>query len=292
MSPGEFCREIETYLTRKNDGHLIRIVGPVFQKVCGWAAQGVPIKIAYRGIDRYFERQQAKGPGPRRRPIRVEFCEADILDAFDEWRRAVGVTASAAAAGAADAADAAEAASASGASRGGVAGVAGTSAASGASGAGGHAREIGETGDAGDPADASDVHGPAHAKRKPGLQTHIDRVMARLTQRRMDSGPALGEVIDRVLGELDTMRGGARGVRSDARTAVIDRLTAIDRELMTAARAALDAAALDDLRREAARELEPFRSRMPAEAFRETSDAALERLIRERWRLPSLRPDA
>ena len=92
MSPGEFCREIETYLCRKNDGHLIRIVGPVFQKVCGWAAQGVPIKIAYRGIDRYFDRQQAKGPGPRRRPIRVEFCEADILDAFDEWRRAVGVT--------------------------------------------------------------------------------------------------------------------------------------------------------------------------------------------------------
>ncbi len=52
MSPGEFCREIETYLCRKNEGHLIRIVGPVFEKVCGWATQGVPIKIAYRGIDR------------------------------------------------------------------------------------------------------------------------------------------------------------------------------------------------------------------------------------------------
>ena len=44
-----------------------------------------------RGIDRYFERYYAKGP--RRRPVRVEFCEADVLDVFDEWRRAVGVTA-------------------------------------------------------------------------------------------------------------------------------------------------------------------------------------------------------
>ena len=80
------CRE--SYLCRKNDGHLIRIVGPAFEQVCGWAARGVPIKIACRGIDRYFERYYAKGP--RRRPVRVEFCEADVLDVFDEWRRAVG----------------------------------------------------------------------------------------------------------------------------------------------------------------------------------------------------------
>ena len=27
----------------------------------------------------------------RRRPIRIEFCAADILQLFDDWRRAVGV---------------------------------------------------------------------------------------------------------------------------------------------------------------------------------------------------------
>jgi hypothetical protein len=43
-----------------------------------------------RGIDRYFERYYAKGP--RRRPVRVEFCEADVLDVFDEWRKALGIT--------------------------------------------------------------------------------------------------------------------------------------------------------------------------------------------------------
>jgi hypothetical protein len=85
----EYCRAVEAYLCRKNDGHLIRIVGPSFEKVCGWAAKGVPLKVACRGIDRHFERYYAKGP--RRRPVRIDFCEADVLDVFDEWRRAVGV---------------------------------------------------------------------------------------------------------------------------------------------------------------------------------------------------------
>ena len=89
MSPGEYCRALEAYLCRKNDGHLIRIVGPSFEKVCSWAEKGVPLKVAYRGIDRHFERYYGKGP--RRRPVRIDFCEADVLDVFDDWRRAVGV---------------------------------------------------------------------------------------------------------------------------------------------------------------------------------------------------------
>jgi hypothetical protein len=57
----EYCREIETYLCRKNDGHLIRVVGPSFEVVSGWADQGVPLKVAFSGIDRYFERYYRKG---------------------------------------------------------------------------------------------------------------------------------------------------------------------------------------------------------------------------------------
>ena len=90
LAPDAYCREIEAHLCRKNDGHLIRIVGPAFERVTSWAAQGVPLNVAFAGIDRYFERYYRKGP--RRRPVRVEFCEADVLDAFDEWRRAVGVS--------------------------------------------------------------------------------------------------------------------------------------------------------------------------------------------------------
>jgi hypothetical protein len=86
----DYCRQLESYLCRKNDGHLIRIVGPAFEQVCGWAARGIPLKLAMRGIDQYFERYYAKGA--RRRPVRIEFCEADVLDVFDEWRRSVGVS--------------------------------------------------------------------------------------------------------------------------------------------------------------------------------------------------------
>jgi hypothetical protein len=65
------------------------VTGPSFDLVSGWARQGVPLKVAFRGIDRYFERYYRKGP--RRRPVHIDFCDNDVLDAFDEWRRAVGV---------------------------------------------------------------------------------------------------------------------------------------------------------------------------------------------------------
>jgi hypothetical protein len=96
-----YCRQLETYLCQKNEGHLIRIVGPSFDQVCSWAERGVPLKVAFRGIDRYCERYYAKGD--RRRPVRIEFCEADILDVFDEWRRAVGLVAGRGAVGAQEA---------------------------------------------------------------------------------------------------------------------------------------------------------------------------------------------
>ena len=93
--PIDYCREIEEYLCRKNDGHLIRIAGPSFDLVSAWAARGVPLKVAFRGIDRRCERHSANGP--RRRPVRIDCCEADVLEAFDEWRRATGLTAAGAA---------------------------------------------------------------------------------------------------------------------------------------------------------------------------------------------------
>jgi hypothetical protein len=89
LTPDSYCRDLEAYLCRKNDGHLIRITGPAFERVMRWAEDGIPFTVACAGVDRYFERYYRKGP--RRRPVRIEFCEADVLDAFDDWRRAVGV---------------------------------------------------------------------------------------------------------------------------------------------------------------------------------------------------------
>jgi hypothetical protein len=88
---GDYCRQLEAYLCQKNGGHLIRIVGPAFEQVRGWAEQGIPLTVARRGIDRVVERRQAKGAA-RARPLRIEFCEHDILEVYNEWRRAVGVT--------------------------------------------------------------------------------------------------------------------------------------------------------------------------------------------------------
>jgi hypothetical protein len=88
---GEYCRAVESYLCRRNEGHLVRVVGPSFDCVAAWAAKGVPLRVACRGIDRCVDRFAAKGN--RRRPVRIEFCDADVLDVFDEWRRAVGVAA-------------------------------------------------------------------------------------------------------------------------------------------------------------------------------------------------------
>jgi len=87
----DYCREIETYLCKKNDGHLIRVVGPSFVRVAAWERQGIPLKVAFAGIDRCFERYYRQGP--RRRPLKIDFCEADVLDVFDEWKRATGIVA-------------------------------------------------------------------------------------------------------------------------------------------------------------------------------------------------------
>ena len=89
MDPGALCRAVESCLRRKNDGHLIRIVGPAFEMVRAWAAAGIPLSVVERAIDRRYVRYHARGP--KRHPLRIEYCEADVLDLFDEWKRAVGV---------------------------------------------------------------------------------------------------------------------------------------------------------------------------------------------------------
>lgn len=224
LEPGDFCREIEAYLCRKNDGHLVRIVGPAFEQVCGWAAKGVPLKVACRGIDRYFERYYAKGP--RRRPIRVEFCDADVLDVFDEWRRAVGVAASP------DSAD-----------------------------EGLHAR-----------------HG--------SLPAHLERVVARLTTLRAGDVRSLDTILDDLIRELDAARSRAKSLRGEARQAFVERLRDLDDQLIDVARSSCSAELLQELRVEADRELLPFRPRMPEEAYAQSRIACVNRLVRERLRLP------
>jgi hypothetical protein len=230
--PVDFCREIESYLCRKNDGHLIRVTGPSFDLVSGWAAQGVPLKVAFKGIDRYFERYYAKGP--RRRPVKIDFCEADVLDVFDEWRRATGIAKS--------------------------------------------------TVDS----QQSTVGSPQSAKQS--LRAHLERVVTRLTAARA-SGAIDGSfdpLIDRASRELDAARAGAHGLRGEARRALLDRLAVLDAELLQQAREVLAGPALAAVAREADVELAPFRRGMMPDAFARAHQAAIDRLIRERFGLPTV----
>jgi hypothetical protein len=239
LDPERYCRDIESYLCRKNDGHLVRIVGPAFEQVCGWARRGVPLGVARRGIDRYFERYYAKGP--RRRPVRVEFCEADVLDAFDEWRKALGISAQLE-----------------------------------DQGEGGHGQ--------GEQADAGRKHG--------SLPAHLERVIARLTSLRAGERRDLDEVLDDAVRELDAARGGAKGLRGQARDAFLQRLVELDRHLLDAARGRCDDAALAALQRDADEELLLFRDRMPRDAYEKSRQACVDRLLRERLRLPVISYDA
>ncbi len=232
----EYCRELESYLCRKNGGHLVRIVGPAFEQVCGWAKRGVPLTVAYRGIDRYCERLEAReggrngATGGRRRPVRVEFCEGDILDLFDDWRRAVGVVQA-----------------------------------------------------------QGEVRARRGPPRKPALTAHLERVVARLVGSRVRRSPAFEQHVEALLGEIDRLSGESKKSRGDARTAILDRLAALDRDLVRAAAAELDPDALATARREAEAELAPFGSRLTAEMRAQAVEAAFERLVRDSLGLPQIR---
>ena len=234
-----YCREIEAHLCRKNDGHLIRIVGPAFELVSGWEARGIPVKVACTGVDRYFERYYRKGP--RRRPVRIEFCDADVLDAFDDWRRAVGVAV-----------------------------IPGDVAPSGAI------------------ATESDETSPA--RRRSSLAAHVESVIARLTALQASSQAAadLRGALEHAARELDLVLPDARRARGHARDEVLDRLRSLDAALMTAVAKAIDERTRAAAEAEARATLAPFRDRMPPEAFRRATAAAVEQQIRERFGLPTI----
>lgn len=234
MSPAQYIRAIEHHVCQKNDGHLIRIVGPAFEVVSRWERDGVPLKVALRGIDRYFERYYRNGP--KRRPVRVEFCDTDVLEVFDEWRRAVGP------------------ASSEGAERADL---------------------------------APTAHSSPH-RHGSSLPSHLERVLIRLSSARATGrlGAAADALIDRVSEELDSARGHARGLRGDARRALLDRLVQIDQDLLAVAFDHLSESERRSIAQEAESELAAFRERLSPEAFATAVARTRDGLLRERTGLP------
>jgi hypothetical protein len=224
-----YCRAVEAHLCRQNGGHLIRIVGPAFDLVKGWAEAGIPLAVACAGIDRRVDRAARKLG--RRRPMRVEFCAADVLAAHDEWTRAV-------------------------------------------SSAG-----IGPGGDV-----------AAGGPKRPSLTQHIDRVITQLTALR-GSGrapTALEPALAAAITALDGHRATAAVVRGVARDGVVEALRAVDVTLTQAAVDAVADAERTAVRRDAEREIAPFRSRLAPVQWEAALAMATARLIRLRLGLPAV----
>jgi hypothetical protein len=254
QSAGEYCRAIEAHLCRENGGHLVRIVGPAFQVVAGWHAAGIPFAVVKQGIDRTLARDRAKpATGAARRPVRVEFCDADVQDAFATWRRAVGV---------------------------GMAG-AGDEAVAGTSGA----AAVGEV--ATTPA-VRPGRGPSLAAHVDRAMQRLTQALLDLGRFEPDEASAARTAMDAALATLDRLQADARGARGEARAALLAALAAADTVLAASLTAALPAQVAGDLARAARTELAPFAGRMAPADLASAEAAVVARLVRERFRAPEL----
>jgi len=228
---GDYCRQIEDHLTRVNGGHLVRVVGPAFELVCRWADAGVPLSVVFRGIERKAARRREGRPG---RPLRLEFCEGEVVALFDAWRRAIGIGAGATA------------------------------------------------GDA----------GPSRPSRRPSLAGHVRRAIDRMGRAsgRVNWPDDLRDAADRLVDRLGALVESARRTRGGGRADVEAQLSALDAELVAAARAAVPAGLLADLGTQAERELALFRDRLSGDAWRRSVEVTVDRLLRDRLGLPTLVP--
>ena len=203
-----------------------------------------------QGIDRTLARDRARQTGGSKRPVRVEFCEPDVLDAFAAWRRAVGV---------------------------GVAGDRGDERAA--------ADAAGPAPDAAAEPEARPGRTPslvAHLDRAMRRLTQcvLDPSVPL----------AARTAIDQTLEALDALRPGSRGARGEARATVVAELARLDTALGARLLEVLPQADLEILTRVARAEVAPFAARMAAADVAAAEAAARTRLLKERFRLPDLVP--
>jgi hypothetical protein len=175
--------------------------------------------------------------------VQIDFCDADVLDAFDAWRRSVGVRLPG-------------------------------------------AEPTGEE---------------AVKKQRRSLPEHLHRVLERLTALLAGpDGPADGAdgpdalchqlrpLLESTANEISSLSDLPGPLRGETRARVSARLAALDAAMLEAARAGADTATLHVLRQDAAEELAPFRERMPQDVYDQAVASAVNRLLRDRCRLPVL----
>jgi hypothetical protein len=244
---GAYCRRVEAHLTRVNGGHLVRIVGPAFDLVRQWAESGVPFTVVARAIDMKAERHER---GAATHPLRIEFCERDVMDIFAHWRRAVGIGADDGDPGAPGSTDAADSS---------------------------------ETGSRRPPLGR---HFERVVERLVRAVGRIEPASGPAEAGPSSGSDAIRDALQRALDEVVALRDEARGARGEARAAAESRLASIDARLSGDLRAAVPAAIRVQLEDQAAADLGPFRGRLTRNAWSSAIEATVDRLIRDRYGVP------
>ena len=234
MDSGSYCREVESYLCRKNDGHLIRIVGPAFQIVTEWVVGGVPLSIVCRAVDRVYSRYHAKGE--RHHPLRIEYCENDVKDLFEEWKRAVGI-------------------------------------------------DTVRTGSENKHGDRDSV--TDYTRRS--LVAHLEGVIARLAEWDHDDvSVELRATVSNILAEVRALDVEVKVAHSGERHGIIDQLESLELNLLDGVRNTAGDVLRSRLRKDAEREVDPFRNRMAPDTFRSVVSSSIDRLLIEYLKLPRI----
>lgn len=142
----------------------------------------------------------------------------------------------------------------------------------------------------GSPAVEGDDESPAiEERRRPSVVRQIDRAVNRLIAAagRLETPDLLREALVEILDRLTALREELRGARGEARRALVERVMAIDGEIGAAARRAADVG-IAEVEAEAAREMAAFRARLSEDAWQRSLNAAVDRLLRDRYGLPTL----
>jgi len=103
---------------------------------------------------------------------------------------------------------------------------------------------------------------------------------------RMDTPAAIREALSATLDSVLALRERSRKARGEAREALAAEASQLDRRMLEDVRS--NTGDLADVRVEAETELEPYRQRLAADIWERSVTAGMDRLLRERYGLPTL----
>nr|MBP8273030.1 hypothetical protein [Acidobacteriota bacterium] len=208
-----------------------------------------------RGIDQKAERH-LKGMAARSgRPLRIEFCENDVRELFEDWKRAVGIT------------SAPEHQSTG-------------------------APEHPSTGAPEHPSTGAPEHTSTGAvipsSRRQSLSKHLERVSDRLSRLlgRHDLPDEFLDCVNQAISTIATARERARSARGATRDEIVASVRPLDDVLIVAARKAIGPAVLAQLQQQAEADLGTYKGRLAPEAWQQAIQATTDRLLRDRLTLP------